>query len=116
MRNCLEEAGGIERDEGDGWRVEVEEGVKGDVVEGVESAFRLVDIESSMTERERRRKERRVEWEKQREGVRGGGEGGWDIMRRGNRDADVRVLCDRGVGGGVSSEDAEEAQNHASLM
>lgn len=50
---------------GFGVRIDVEEGVKGDVDEGVSRAFRLVLIESSMRERERRRNERREEWEKQ---------------------------------------------------
>ena len=45
-------------------------GEKGEAVEGVERALRLVDMESSMTEREARRKVNIVPWVKQREGVR----------------------------------------------
>ena len=58
-------------------------GVKGEVVEGVRSAFREVLIVSSMAERERRRKSRRARSLKQKVGVRvvGGGKG-WDMIGR----------------------------------
>ena len=40
----------------EGFRIDVEDGSKGDVVDGVSKAFKLVDILSSMLARERRRK------------------------------------------------------------
>lgn len=50
---------------GFGVRVDVDRGSKGDVLEGVSRALRLVEMESSMVERERRRKARRALGEKQ---------------------------------------------------
>ncbi len=52
-----------------GLRVVVEAGLNGDVEEGVRSAFRLVFIESSIRERDKRRKERSEEGEKQNCGL-----------------------------------------------
>ena len=54
---------------GFGLRMEIEEGLKGEVDEGVTRALRFVFILSSTRERERRRKERREDVEKQNCGV-----------------------------------------------
>jgi hypothetical protein len=55
--------------------LEVEVGVKGEVLEGVRRALREVLIVSSMAERERRRKSARARSLKQNAGVRGEGGG-----------------------------------------
>ena len=55
--------------------LEVEVGVKGEVLEGVRRALREVLIVSSMVERERRRKSARARSLKQNAGVRGEGGG-----------------------------------------
>jgi hypothetical protein len=55
--------------------LEVEVGVKGEVLEGVRRAFREVLIVSSIAERERRRKSARARSLKQNAGVRGVGGG-----------------------------------------
>lgn len=93
-----------------GWRVEVEVGSK-PRREGVRRALRLVEIESSICERERRRKSRRKRVLKQKVGERVGRVGGSVMMR----------FWERGVWRG--REEGREGdgagavvQNHASLM
>ena len=52
------------------------DGLKGDAVAGVDNALRFVDIESSITDLDARRKDRTAVWEKQNCGVSAGGGGG----------------------------------------
>ena len=69
------------REEGrEGLRTDVEAGSKGDVLDGVSKALRLVEMLSSMAARERRRKSRSTRVLKQNCGVSGGGGVGRDIM------------------------------------
>jgi hypothetical protein len=94
LRKVLQEDAGMGREEGGGRRWDVDCGVKGDEVEGVESALSEVEIVSSMRLRDVRRNVRSVECEKQKVGVRWGCGGGEDIMRcvLGGGGV-VRVLC-----------------------
>ena len=61
---------------GQGCRIDVLLGENGEEVAGVDKALRFVDMESSITVRDARRKERTAECEEQSEGVRAGGGGG----------------------------------------
>jgi hypothetical protein len=63
--NCWQDCCGIVVCCGFGVRTDVEEGLNGEVDEGVRRALRLVFMLSSMRDLESRRKERREDWEKQ---------------------------------------------------
>lgn len=65
----------------EGLRIDVDEGSKGDVVDGVSKALRLVDMLSSMLALERRRKSLSTRVLKQNCGVRFGAAVGLDIIR-----------------------------------
>jgi hypothetical protein len=107
--NCAQDMGGMDS-RGRGCLVEVEVGSK-PRWEGVRRALRLVEIESSIWERERRRKSRRKRVLKQKVGVSVGQVGGSVMMR----------FCEWGVWrgreeGGEGDGVGVAFQNHASLM
>lgn len=107
--NCAQDMGGMDS-RGRGCRVEVEVGSK-PRWEGVRRALRLVEIESSIWERERRRKSRRKRVLKQKVGVRVGRVGGSVMMRFWERGV-WRGREEGGEGDGVGVV----VQNHASLV
>lgn len=93
-----------------GWRVEVEEGSKPRCA-GVRRALRLVEMESSIWERERRRKSRRKRVLKQKMGVSVGRMGGSVMMRFW-----FLGVCRGREDGGEGDGEGLVVQNHASLV
>lgn len=95
-----------------GEMVLVEDGLKGEVVAGVRSPLRCVLMVSSRVLRERRRKSRSARGWKQNEGVRGGGEGGRDIVIEAGLRRSGGGGCAGETEGGVEGDDAGgRAQN-----
>lgn len=110
-----------------GLRIEVDDGLKGDVDAGVSRAFRFVDMLSSMLARERRRKSRSTRVLKQNCGLSwAGGVVGCDMISRGAatkaEEGGDRVWPEEVEGCATREEEGEEveadevAQNHASLV